>query len=242
MVSRSGEIDRPCSTVSSPVLTIAATSAGATTSRSPRRKRAAPTPPETTATRGDSDSFMRAQHARRSVGSWRSGSLSLEGHAARVHHWDHWPGRSAPGRVPAWAGLRRVRDGQGPEQPEGRRGGGCDAVRRAGAGGSGRSAVIGGGVGDGPARRGLQPRGDQLRGAVVLPGRADGEHDRVGRAADVGGDPHDRWHPEQPDPLLSGVVVGDVRQGARVPAERADAVPPALAVRVRQGRSGTTSR
>ena len=40
---------------------------------------------------------------------------------------------------------------------------------------------------------------------------------------------------EQPDPLLPGVVVGDVRQGARDAADRADAVPPALAVRVRQG-------
>ena len=37
------------------------------------------------------------------------------------------------------------------------------------------------------------------------------------------------------DPLLPGVVVGDVRQGARGPADRADAVPPALAVRRREG-------
>ena len=40
---------------------------------------------------------------------------------------------------------------------------------------------------------------------------------------------------QQSDPLLSGVVVGDVRQGARDAAERADAVPSAFAVRVRQG-------
>ena len=40
---------------------------------------------------------------------------------------------------------------------------------------------------------------------------------------------------EQPDPLLPGVVVGDVRQGPRDPADRGDAVPPALAVRRRQG-------
>ena len=40
---------------------------------------------------------------------------------------------------------------------------------------------------------------------------------------------------EQPDPLLPGVVVGDVRQGAGVAAERADAVPSPVAVRVRQG-------
>ena len=40
---------------------------------------------------------------------------------------------------------------------------------------------------------------------------------------------------EQPDALLPGVVVGDVRQGARDAADRAHAVPPALAVRRRQG-------
>src|SRR4051794_36081767 len=36
---------RPCSTMSSPVLTTAVTSAGGTTSIRPRRNRAAPTPP-----------------------------------------------------------------------------------------------------------------------------------------------------------------------------------------------------
>ena len=54
-----------------------------------------------------------------------------------------------------------------------------DAVRRAGARRPRRPAVAGGGAGDGPARRGVQPRGDQLRGAVVQPGRADGEHHRA---------------------------------------------------------------
>ena len=42
-------------------------------------------------------------------------------HAARVHHRDHWSGRPAPRRVPARQGLRRLRHGQGPEQPQGRR-------------------------------------------------------------------------------------------------------------------------
>ena len=50
MVSRSGEMDRPWSTVSSAVLTTAATCRGSTTWTTPRRKRAAPTPPESTAT------------------------------------------------------------------------------------------------------------------------------------------------------------------------------------------------
>ena len=39
----------------------------------------------------------------------------------------------------------------------------------------------------------------------------------------------------QPDPVLPGELVGDVRQGARDAADRADAVLPAIAVRVRQG-------
>ena len=69
----------------------------------------------------------------------------------------------------------------------------------------------------------------------LLAGRADRQHHRSRRAAHAGGDPHGRRHPEQPDPVLPGVVVGDVRQGARDPAARADRLPPALAVRLRQG-------
>ena len=102
-----------------------------------------------------------------------------------------------------------------------------DAVRRAGARRPRRSAVAGRGARAGPARRGLQPRRDLVRGAELQPGRADGEHHRARRAAHARGDPHGRRHPEQPDPLLPGVVVGDVRQGARDAADRDDAVPPA---------------
>ena len=87
----------------------------------------------------------------------------------------------------------------------------------------------------GAAGRGLQPRRDQLRAAVVQAARAHGRHHRPGRAAHARGDPHRRRHREQPDPLLPGVVVGDVRQGARDAADRADAVPSALAVRRGQG-------
>src|SRR5512132_1978408 len=47
----SGLMARPCSTMSSPVLTMAVTSAGGTTSTIPRSRRAAPTPPARTATR-----------------------------------------------------------------------------------------------------------------------------------------------------------------------------------------------
>ncbi len=69
----------------------------------------------------------------------------------------------------------------------------------------------------------------------LLAGRADGEHHGARRAADARGDPHGGRDAEQPDSLLPGVVVGDVRQGAGDPAERADAVPSTLAVRLRQG-------
>src|SRR4029450_4733055 len=40
-------------------------------------------------------------------------------HAPSVHHRHHGPGRPASRRVPPRAGLRRVRDGEGPEQSQG---------------------------------------------------------------------------------------------------------------------------
>ena len=73
------------------------------------------------------------------------------------------------------------------------------------------------------AGRGLQPGRHLLRGHVVEAGRADGQHHRHRRAAPARGHPHGRRQPGQPDPLLPGVVVGDVRQGPRDPAERDDA-------------------
>ena len=87
----------------------------------------------------------------------------------------------------------------------------------------------------GATRRGLQPRRDQLRAALVQAGRAHRGDHRPRRAAHARSGAHRRRLREQPDPLLPGVVVGDVRQGARDAADRADAVPPALAVRRRQG-------
>ena len=76
---------------------------------------------------------------------------------------------------------------------------------------------------------------DLLRRPELHAGRAHRQHHRPRRAAHARGDPHGRRHAEQPDPLLPGVVVGDVRQGARDAADRDDAVPPPLAVRLRQG-------
>ena len=57
------------------------------------------------------------------------------------------------------------------------------------------------------------------------------EFTAVGVTRHARGDPRRRPR----DPLLPGVVVGDVRQGARGAADRADAVLPALAVRRREG-------
>ena len=57
--------------------------------------------------------------------------------------------------------------------------------------------------------------------AVVPPARAHRRHHRPRRAPHARGDPHRRRHRQQPDPLLPGVVVGDVRQGPRDAADRA---------------------
>ena len=81
----------------------------------------------------------------------------------------------------------------------------------------------------GAARRGLQPRRDQLRAALVQAGRAHRGDHRPRRAAHARSGAHRRRHREQPDSLLPGVVVGDVRQGARDAADRDHAVPPAVA-------------
>ena len=67
-----------------------------------------------------------------------------------------------------------------------------DAVRRDGARRPRRPAVAGGGARALPARRGVQPRRDQLRRAELQPGRADGQHHRARRAAHARGDPHGR--------------------------------------------------
>ena len=66
------------------------------------------------------------------------------------------------------------------------------------------------------AARGLQPRGAELRADVLVAARADRRVHRRRR------DAHARGRPQRRplDPLLPGVVVGDVRQGAGGAAER----------------------
>ena len=79
--------------------------------------------------------------------------------------------------------------------------------------------------------RGLQPRGAVVRRRLVQGARLHRRRRRARRDAPARGDP-----PRQAGrPLLPGVVLGDVRQGARDAADREDAVPPALAVRRREG-------
>ena len=82
-----------------------------------------------------------------------------------------------------------------------------------------------------PPGRGLQPGRPVLRPDVVDPARAHRRDDRARR------DPRARRHPHRRsrDPLLPGVLVGDVRQGAGGPAERDDAVLPPQPVRGGQG-------
>src|ERR687893_3087684 len=110
-VSRSGLIASPCSTMSSPVLTIAVTSPGGTARTSPASRRAAPTPPHSTET-------VTGGRAR---GSCDALELPLEQGHVRVDHQVHKALEAGP-RLPAEhvAGLGRVADEQvdlgGPEE------------------------------------------------------------------------------------------------------------------------------
>ena len=95
---------------------------------------------------------------------------------------------------------------------------------------------------DGRARRGLQPGRPEPREGVVRDPRVHRGVDRAGRRPAAGGDPRLRGR----DPLLPGVLVGDVRVGAAA-AERDDPVPSPQPVRLRQGlrlhwRRSTTGR
>ena len=103
--------------------------------------------------------------------------------------------------------------------------------RHAAARRSARPALAHQGHRRGAARRGLQPGGDVVRAGVV--GSADADR----RVQLPGRDPHARSGPpgEPEDPLLSGLVERDVRQGARSAADRADAVLSAQPLRRVEG-------
>ena len=80
-------------------------------------------------------------------------------------------------------------------------------------------------------RRGLQPRRAVLRRRLVDGADLDRRRRRAGRHPHARGDPPR----EAGGALLPGRHLRDVRQGARGPAVRDHAVPPALALRRRQG-------
>ncbi|CAA9525459.1 MAG: GDP-mannose 4,6-dehydratase, partial [uncultured Thermoleophilia bacterium] len=146
-------------------------------------------------------------------------------------HRHHGPGRVLPRRAPARRGLPGVRHGPARLDRVER----ADrAPRRARHPAPGRPpgpVLARGRARGGPPDRGLQPRGAELRAHLVAAARAHRGVQRRGRHAHARGDPH--GGPLRA--LLPGVVVRDVRQGARGAAERADAVLPALAVRRGQG-------
>ena len=149
-----------------------------------------------------------------------------------LDHGHHGPGRLLPRRAPAREGLRGLRDGaplvdrelradRAPHRPRSR-------SSRPTSWTSPRSSRR-------SRRRG--PHEVYNLGAQSFVPTSwrqpvlTAEFTAVGVTRVARGDPAGRPF----DPLLPGVLVGDVRQGARGPAERADAVLPALAVWRRQG-------
>ena len=156
-------------------------------------------------------------------------------------HRHHRSGRLLPGRVPDRAGVRGLRAGTRPAESAGAP---AQAVARRRQADPRRPARPGqpdlrGRAG--AARRGLQPGRDLVRADVVAAGRADRRGDGPRRAARARGDQGVQRHQRvaqprpRPDPLLPGLVVGDVRHGQGVAADRADAVSPAQPVRRREG-------
>src|SRR5690242_489231 len=102
----SGLMCSPCSTASSPTLTIAVTDRGSTACTSPARKRAAPTPPARTV-------ITRTTLCRAGQGSPQVAKVALEQRDISVdHHVDELG--EADLRLPAErrADLRRVADQQ----------------------------------------------------------------------------------------------------------------------------------
>ena len=146
---------------------------------------------------------------------------------ARLHHRYHGPGRLVPHRAAAREGLRgarprppRLDDQPGPDRPH-REPAPAPALRR-----PHRRGQPGQPDPRDRAARGLQPRRPEPRQGVLRDARVHRLDRRHRRAAAARGDPRGRDRL----PLLPGLDVGDVRRQPAA-AGRADAVPPALAVR-----------
>ena len=158
---------------------------------------------------------------------------------ARADHRHHGPGRLVPGRAPARQGLRGLRHGPARRRPRTSSGSrtSIDRItlvqgdlldqclarrRRSRTRGRPRSTTS-------PRRASSRPRWKQPVLTAEFTALGVTRMLEAIRRVDPG------------DPLLPGVVVGDVRQGARGPADRADAVLPAVALRRGQGRTATSS-
>ena len=226
--SRAGAARDTCAGTTRPIAAFCARSKGC--ARRPRRSARSTKP---SAARNSSTSWTRAGTA---------APTSVNPRETRADHRHHGPGRPPPVRVPVRQGLPGVRSGARPGQPQDRAGAGGEPLARAHRGRPARPLVAHRGRRAGAARRGLQPRRDQLRAALVQAGRADRGDHRPRRAAHARSGAHGRRHREQPDSLLPGVVVGDVRQGARDAADRDHAVPPAVARTASRRCSVTTRR
>ncbi len=148
-----------------------------------------------------------------------------------THHRDHRPGRLVPRRAAARARLRGPRDGPPLLDREVRAHRAHPRPDHAPSGRPARPALAGRHAARQHAGRDLQPRRDELRRRLLGAADPDRRVHRRRRHAHPRGDA--RGLPR--GALLPGVLERDVRQGPRGPADRGDAVLPALALRRGEG-------
>ena len=148
-----------------------------------------------------------------------------------AHHRHHRPGRLLSRRAAARARLRGARHGSPCVDREVRAHRASARAHHAASGRPARPALARRHAARRQARRGLQPRRDELRRGVLAAADADGGVHRRRRDAHARGRP--RGLPG--GALLPGLELGDVRQGARGPADGDDAVLPPLALRRGEG-------
>ncbi|CAA9405212.1 MAG: GDP-mannose 4,6-dehydratase, partial [uncultured Phycisphaerae bacterium] len=156
-------------------------------------------------------------------------------------HGHHRAGRLVPGGAAARQGVRGARH-RPPEQlvqhgpdrapvpgPARDRGQDVPALR-----GPGRRDGAAGDHHPGEAGRGVQPRRAVARAGQLRPAGVHGAGRRAGDDQPAGGGPG-RGRRQAAGPGVPGEQQRDVREGAGDAADRADAVPPAEPVRVREG-------
>ncbi len=146
-------------------------------------------------------------------------------------HRRHRPGRLLSGGAAAREGLRRARHGAPRLDGEVRPDRAPARPHHPAPGRPARPALARRRAARVAAERDLQPRGDVVRRGLLDPADADGRVHRRRRHADARGDA--RSLPR--GALLPGLLVGDVRQGARGAPDGDDAVLSPLALRRGQG-------